>query len=315
MRRCKCSQTTLPLAGLGHIITAVLLLGSALAFGAATSRPFQASLDDSAWVVDSSVFECRMTHEIPFYGRAVIEHLAGEPAHFQLLPQTPRLKSGKASLKSNAPHWKPNGRGRDLGLVDVTQGRYPVTLGEAQTARMLAELFAGQDLVFTRAPWYGAEQSSKVVLSPVNFQAAYQQYLDCLVTLLPVNFEQIRRTAIYFPSGREVLLPSELKKLDNIAVYVKGDESVQSFYVDGHTDSQGGRGDNLELSQKRAEMVVKLLVERGIEAKKITTRWHGERYPTTSNRSRKGRAENRRVTIRLEKQGAPKMPPLAKMAP
>tara|TARA_B100000446_G_scaffold61006_2_gene57444 strand:+ start:23410 stop:24354 length:945 start_codon:yes stop_codon:yes gene_type:complete len=275
------------------------------------AKPYQADLGDSSWAVDSSIFECRMVHDIPFYGRAVFEHLAGYDAKFQLRPQSPLMKSGKASLVSASPHWKPAGKSTDLGLVPVTQGKFPVTLKEQKAARMLSELFAGQDLVFTRAPWYGAERSAKVVLSPVNFRAAYGQYQACLTDLLPVNFDQIRRTAIYFPSGHDRLLPSELKKLDDIALYVKADDSVQSFFVDGHTDSMGGRGDNLELSQQRAEMVVKMLVERGIPEDKIASRWHGERYPVTSNRTRKGRAQNRRVTIRLEKSSSPSLPPIA----
>ncbi len=292
-------------------VAALLVLGLVWS-GSLQARPFQASLDDSAWLVDSSIFECRMVHDIPYYGRAVFEHLAGYEATFQLRPQSPLMKSGKASLVSAAPHWKPAGKDINLGLVPVSQGRFPITLKAKQSARMLSELFGGQDLVFTRAPWYGAEQSAKVVLSPVNFQASYLEYQACLATLLPVNFEQIRRTAIYFPSSHDRLLPSELKKLDDIALYVKADDSVQSFYVDGHTDSLGPRGDNLELSQKRAEMVVQFLVDRGIASDKITSRWHGERYPVASNRSRKGRAQNRRVTIRLEKSGAPMIPPLAK---
>ncbi len=275
------------------------------------AKPYQADLHDSSWVVDSSIFECRMVHDIPFYGRAVFEHLAGYDAEFQLRPQSPLMKSGKASLVSSSPHWKPAGKSTNLGLVPVVQGEFPVTLKEQKAARLLSELFAGQDLVFTRAPWYGAEQSAKVVLSPVNFRAAYGQYQACLTDLLPVNFDQIRRTAIYFPSGHDRLLPSELKKLDNIALYVKADDSVQSFFVDGHTDSMGARGDNLELSQQRAEMVVKMLVERGIPEEKIASRWHGERYPVASNRTRKGRAQNRRVTIRLEKSDAPNLPPIA----
>lgn len=294
-----------------HLLVLVMMAALAVSLPA-QARPFQASLDDSAWVVDSSIFECRMVHEIPYYGRAVFEHQAGYNAQFQLRPQSPLMKSGKASLVSASPHWKPAGKSTNLGLVPVTQGRFPVTLKAKQSAKMLAELFDGQDLVFTRAPWYGAEQSAKVVLSPVNFQASYLEYQACLAKLLPVNFEQIRRTAIYFPSGHDRLLPSELKKLDDIALYVKADDSVQSFYVDGHTDSLGGRGDNLELSQQRAEMVMQFLVDRGIASDQITSRWHGERYPVASNRSRKGRAQNRRVTIRLEKSGAPEIPPLAK---
>jgi len=264
---------------------------------------FQAGLDDSSWLVDSSIYDCRMSHEIPYYGYAVFGQQAGEAAQFQLIPQAPRLKSGKAALVSSPPVWKPAEKPREMGWVTITQGERPVTVKGAVFERLLTELFAGQEVSFTRMPWDGSEESAQALLSPVHFRQAYQKYRDCLVKLLPVNFEQIRRTAIYFPSGSDSLKPNEITKLDNIAVYVNADDSVGSFYVDGHTDSAGHRSDNLELSQRRAEVVVSLLVERGVSAEKITSRWHGERYPVATNRSAKGRDQNRRVTIRIEKVG------------
>lgn len=264
---------------------------------------FQAGMDDSSWMVDSSIYDCRMSHEIPYYGYAVFQQQAGEASRFQLIAQSARLKAGKAALASRPPAWKPSGHAKEMGWVTIEQDDKPVMVEGATFQRLLAELFAGQELVFTRMPWYGAEQSAQVVLSPVNFRQAYQKYQDCLTGLLPVNFEQIRRTAIYFPSGSDALRAGEMTKLNNIALYVNADDSVGSFYVDGHTDSAGNRSDNLELSQRRAEVVVALLIEKGVSAEKITSRWHGERYPVETNRNAKGRDQNRRVTIRIEKVG------------
>lgn len=278
--------------------------------GAGWATTFQTPMDDSEWQVDSSIFECRMTHKIPYYGSGEFYKQAGESSVFNLKPSTPRLKSGKASLRSEAPIWKPDGRNINLGFVTVSKGKTPLQLPEIRAERVLAELLSGQRVVFTRQPWYGAESSTRVALSSVNFSRAYREYLGCLAELLPVNFEQIARTAIYFPSGREELRPSELQKLENIAIYVKADPTVESFYIDGHTDGVGGRGDNLELSKKRAEMVASVLREKGIPEEQISVRWHGERYPVATNRTRVGRAQNRRVTIRLEK-GAPEVPNLA----
>lgn len=277
----------------------------------AWANTFQTPMGDSEWRVEGSIFECRMTHDIPFYGSGVFYKGAGEPAVFSLKASTPRFKSGKASLHSEAPVWKPGGRNINLGYVSVQQGKDPVTLGESRAERVLAELLSGQKVVFTRKPWYGAESSSRVALSSENFARAYRQYVGCLAELLPVNFDQIARTAIYFPSGRDELRPTELRKLENIAIYVKADPSVESFYIDGHTDGVGGRGDNLELSKQRAEMVANVLRSKGIPDEQISVRWHGERYPVATNRTRVGRAQNRRVTIRLEK-GAPQVPDLAR---
>ena len=299
--------------GLGNRILAFLIMAPLLlGLGKDTQAArFQAQLDDSSWVVDASVFACNMTHEIPFYGKAVFQHEAGESARFELRPSTPRLETGKASLVSAAPMWQPQGKAINMGYIPVQRGDSPVVLDAKRSEQMLAELYAGREVVITRAPWYGASESSRVILSNVNFQAAYRKYLDCLATLLPVNFEQIRRTAIYFRVGSDELNQSELRKLDNIAIYVKADSSVEAFFIDGHTDSQGNREDNLELSRLRAESVASMLIERGIPADRITSRWHGERYPVASNRSAAGRSQNRRVTIRLEKAGAPSVPPLA----
>lgn len=273
---------------------------------------YQTPMDESSWMVEGSIFECRMTHDIPFYGKGVFYKEAGEPATFDLKPATARFKTGKASLVSEAPVWKPKGNNVNLGLVSVSKGKDPLTLNETRSERILAELLAGQRIVITRKPWYGAESSARVVLSSVNFTGAYRQYVECLAALLPVNFRQIERTAIYFPSGKDRLRPSELQKLEHIAVYVKADPSVQSFYIDGHTDAVGNRGENLELSKKRAEMVAAILKEKGIPSDQIQVRWHGERYPVATNRTRMGRAQNRRVTIRLEKNGAPSVPDLAR---
>jgi len=267
---------------------------------------FVPSYNEAAWQADGSVFECKLSHDIPYYGTAVFYRRAGEMQSFFLEASSARMKSGKASLQARAPDWKEGVKDKNLGFVPVTQGRKPVNLGQQKSDRMLSELFQGYEMVLTRRPWYGAERSIDVAMSPIQFRAAYASYQDCLSTLLPVNFDQISRTPIYFPSGSEELHENELRKLDNVVLYVNADPSVQAFYIDGHTDSNGARNDNLELSKMRAEMVAQYLTSRGVDASKITSRWHGERYPVKSNRSRSGRAQNRRVTIRLDRLPAAK---------
>ena len=260
---------------------------------------YEADMGDSQWSVEASIFECQLIHDVPFYGDAVFYQQAGDSQKFQMKAHTPRLQTGQAALQARSPLWKPKGKNKDLGYIDVVRGNSPINLDTRMSQRILTELHQGMEVVFTRRPWYGAEKSIQVSLSSVNFRPAYQQFLDCLAHLLPVNFDQIERTSIYFGSDKEALLPSEVKKMDNIGVYYRADPTITAFYVDGHTDSVGARQENFELSRERAEMVVKFLTSRGIPEEKITTRWHGERYPVASNQTRVGRAQNRRVTIRL----------------
>ena len=67
--------------------------------------------------------------------------------------------------------------------------------------------------------------------------------------------------------------------------------------VVGHTDDRASDDYNLKLSKKRAEVVKDWLVKNGIEAKRIITKGMGKSQPACSNKTLKGRAENRRVEI------------------
>lgn len=280
--------------------------------GDALAAVYSNFLDEGAWRVDTSVFECRLTQSLPFYGNAVFQNRAGETARFFLDAKTSRLKSGKAALIAEAPVWKPELGQIDLGYVNVRQGLQPIRLPTLKAERMLSELHNGKQITITRRPWYGAETSAELAITSVSFRPAYRQYLDCLADLLPVNFDQIKRTSIYFaPGEHEELSPSEQLKLDHIIQYVQADSKVKEFYIDGHADSRGDRNENLELSKKRAELITAYLVKRGLPSDAVLTRWHGERYPVATNQSRQGRAKNRRVTIRLERIDVSKIPPVA----
>jgi len=67
--------------------------------------------------------------------------------------------------------------------------------------------------------------------------------------------------------------------------------------IEGYTDSRGDAQENLELSRARAQAVADVLVDLGIDAKRIEVQGHGESFPVTENASAKGRAQNRRVEI------------------
>jgi outer membrane protein OmpA-like peptidoglycan-associated protein len=259
-------------------------------------------LDNGAWQAKSSVFSCSLVHSVPFYGDAVFETRAGESSRFYLQGDVHRFAAGQATLIARSPVWAEVARSVELGAVAVAQKRRALQLPARDTERMLAELFDGMELVFSRDPWYGAEDPSQLAITTVGFRPVYQIYLDCLAGLLPANFDQIKRTSVYFGSSKfEDFHPSELRKLDNIVAYLKADSSVRELFIDGHTDGVGTREDNLVLAEKRAEEVTRYLVNKGLPKDAITSRWHGERYPVATNETLTGRAKNRRVTIRLEK--------------
>lgn len=80
------------------------------------------------------------------------------------------------------------------------------------------------------------------------------------------------------------------------ALLAKGSLKVE---VGGHTDSQGSDAYNQELSEQRANSVMKYLVSRGIEASRITAKGYGEGQPVDSNETADGREANRRVELKV----------------
>ena len=67
--------------------------------------------------------------------------------------------------------------------------------------------------------------------------------------------------------------------------------------VDGHADSTGAAAYNMTLSEKRAEAVKKHFVDQGIDPDRLTTKGFGITKPAASNKTKEGRAKNRRVEL------------------
>ncbi len=67
--------------------------------------------------------------------------------------------------------------------------------------------------------------------------------------------------------------------------------------IEGYTDNRGDKQENLELSRARAQTVADLLIDLGVDAKRLEVVGHGEDFPVAENASVRGRAQNRRVEI------------------
>ncbi|MBA6157089.1 OmpA family protein [Tenacibaculum sp. S7007] len=106
--------------------------------------------------------------------------------------------------------------------------------------------------------------------------------------------------AIYFNSGRSTFRTGVTGKLDLIAGIMK-EYPKANFSIQGHTDSQGPAASNMRLSERRAKAVLDYLASHGIDGSRLTSAGFGEDYPIADNKTRAGRAQNRRVEIKLVK--------------
>ena len=88
--------------------------------------------------------------------------------------------------------------------------------------------------------------------------------------------------------------------ISELAEFLKRFNDLQ-VDVEGHTDSVGPENYNQQLSQRRAQAVVDLLVnQHGISADRLEAVVYGEARPVASNDTSEGRAANRRVMATLE---------------
>src|SRR5262247_481689 len=138
---------------------------------------------------------------------------------------------------------------------------------------------------------------------------AAQQTADAAVAGVNATNERIsalddyapqQTAAVNFKSGSAVLSPESKTTLDDIATKAMNAKGYV-LEVSGYADSRGSIALNRALSQRRADAVIRYLVENhNIPLRRIITPYgYGELNPVGENETKEGRAQNRRVEIKL----------------
>ncbi len=105
---------------------------------------------------------------------------------------------------------------------------------------------------------------------------------------------------ILFRSNSDEILAESFPVLDEVASIMKAHPEIR-IAVEGHTDDRGTDRHNLVLSQRRAEAVVRFLVERhAIRSERLSAQGFGESKPIAENRTPQGRSTNRRVIFTIQ---------------
>ena len=102
----------------------------------------------------------------------------------------------------------------------------------------------------------------------------------------------------FFDFDKAVLKPEGKAKLDELASKVQG-INLEVIVAVGHTDSVGSDAYNQKLSERRAQAVKGYLESKGIDKSRVYTEGKGEKQPVADNKTKDGRAQNRRVEIEV----------------
>jgi OOP family OmpA-OmpF porin len=103
---------------------------------------------------------------------------------------------------------------------------------------------------------------------------------------------------VTFDFDKSTLKPEGRAKLDDLANKVKS-INLEVVIAIGHADEIGSHAYNDKLSVRRAESVKAYLVSKGVEPNRVYTEGKGKRQPIASNKTKEGRAKNRRVEIEV----------------
>ncbi|WP_420810052.1 adventurous gliding motility protein AgmC [Corallococcus macrosporus] len=108
---------------------------------------------------------------------------------------------------------------------------------------------------------------------------------------------------VYFATGKDVILARSFPLLKQVAAVLRANPQVELVRIEGHTDSQGNDAKNLDLSQRRANNVRDFLVKAGIAEGRMEAVGYGETKPVDTNKTAKGRENNRRVGFSILRVG------------
>ena len=103
---------------------------------------------------------------------------------------------------------------------------------------------------------------------------------------------------LLFDTNAATLQPSSQEQLQNIANILKAYPNVR-IRIGGYTDNQGDPAANLKLSQDRADNVMQQIIVLGVDPSRMDAKGYGEDHPVADNATDAGRAQNRRIAMRV----------------
>ncbi len=114
------------------------------------------------------------------------------------------------------------------------------------------------------------------------------------------KLKQVIDNTIHFDSGKHEIKEEEKNKLATLKKWIKKTYGLP-IIIKGHTDFEGDEVYNQALSINRADEVKAYLIANKIKIKRLTTEGYGERRPIAENKTKEGKAENRRVEFGIVK--------------
>lgn len=167
-------------------------------------------------------------------------------------------------------------------------------LEDESTAKTLTAHRTGKDEL-----WLEMKVAGGALYTTIVRPKAMEQEVSADASALLDELNKSGHVAVYginFATGKAEITPESDKVLGQVRQLLQ-DNAELKLRIEGHTDNQGARKANLELSKKRAAAVKAWLAAHGVDAGRLTTDGFGDARPLAENSTDEGRAKNRRVEL------------------
>jgi outer membrane protein OmpA-like peptidoglycan-associated protein len=139
---------------------------------------------------------------------------------------------------------------------------------------------------------FAGSEEKPVFIGNISVLAGGRELYDALA-----ENGRVATQGIYFASGSDKIQPESTPTLVEIADMLKQHTDLD-LLIEGHTDNVGNAASNLELSDRRAAAVRRVLIDTyEVEGNRLTTIGFGDTVPAAPNTTPEGRQQNRRVEL------------------
>lgn len=181
--------------------------------------------------------------------------------------------------------------GAGIGAVAGALGGYLIGKGSSDDRRERALIGAGVGALAGGAVGYYMDQQEAALREKLRASGvSVTRVGDNIILNMPGN--------VTFATDSSDINSRFYEVLNSVALVLEEyDRTLVDVY--GHTDSTGSAQYNMQLSQRRAQSVAQYLTSQGVNGQRFYVQGMGENQPIATNDTEAGRAQNRRVEIKI----------------
>jgi OmpA-OmpF porin, OOP family len=205
----------------------------------------------------------------------------------------PQIQEAQMNIKENAER------------IDAVDKRAQQGISAAGTADTKATQ-AGQAAQTAQNAAQAADRKADTANQGVQTANNRITTLEGRVNSINDAYTESAKETVLFDLNKDALNKDAKSTLDKIAGDLSGQSAGYLVELQGFTDAQGSEQYNIGLSQRRVESVERYLVSKSIPLYRMSVVGLGKENPVADNKTKQGRAQNRRVEIRVLKSTTPR---------